>query len=120
VAIVALASVTIPAAVHELVPPTTPDLALRHLASVARRGDVVATRPGGKLPELAWSVGVRGGLPYRETAVRGLGNARGLVLGRPAATGRTWLLDWRLRPLPQRPVCARPWSRRSSRLVCLR
>jgi Dolichyl-phosphate-mannose-protein mannosyltransferase len=120
VAIVALASVTIPAAVHELVPPTTPDLALRHLASVARRGDVVATRPGGKLPELAWSVGVRGRLPYRETAVRGLGNARGLVLGRPAATGRTWLLDWRLRPLPHRPACARPWSRRSSRLVCLR
>jgi len=86
VAIVAVASVAIPAAVHELVAPSTPDLALRHLASVVRQGDVIATRPGGKLPELAWSVGVRGRLTYRETPVRGLGNARGLVLGRAPAT----------------------------------
>jgi len=122
VAIVALASVAIPAAVHELVAPSTPDLALRHLASVARRGDVVATRPAGKLPELAWSVGVRGHLAYRDTAVRGLGKARGLMLGRTAAVGRVWLLDWNRGPLPlaHRRVCARPWSRGSSRVVCLR
>lgn len=122
VAIVALASLAIPAAVHEVVAPTTPDLALRHLASVARPGDVVATRPAGKLPELAWSVGVRGRLPYRETPVQGLGNAGGLVLGRPAATGRTWLLDWRRRPLPLAHglACARPWLRGQTRLVCLR
>jgi hypothetical protein len=122
VAIVALASLAIPAAVHEVVAPTTPDLALRHLASVARPGDVVATRPAGKLPELAWSVGVRGRLPYRETPVHGLGNAGGLVLGRPAATGRTWLLDWTRRPLPLAHglACAPPWSRGPTRLVCLR
>jgi hypothetical protein len=122
VAIVAMASVAIPAAVHELVVPTTPDLALRHLSSVVRPGDVVATRPAGKLPELAWSVGVRGRLPYRETPVQGLGNTSGLVLGRSAATGRIWLLDWTRRPLPlAHPLaCARPWSRGSTRLVCLR
>ena len=107
---------------HGLVAPTTPDLTLRHLASVARRGDVVATRPAGKLPELAWSVGVRGRLTYRETPVQGLGNTRGLVLGRPPATGRIWLLDWTRRPLPvaHRLACARPWSRGSTRVVCLR
>ena len=122
VATVALASVTIPAAVHDLVVPTTPDLALRHLTSTVRGGDVVATLPGDKFPELAWSVGVRGHLAYRDTAVRGLGKARGLMLGRTAAVGRVWLLDWNRGPLPlaHRRVCARPWSRGSSRVVCLR
>jgi len=122
VATVALASVAIPAAVHDLVVPTTPDLALRHLTSTVRRGDVVATLPGDKFPELAWSVGVRGHLAYRDTAVRGLGKARGLMLGRTAAVGRVWLLDWNRGPLPlaHRRVCARPWSRGSSRVVCLR
>ena len=59
---------------------------------------------------------------YRDTAVRGLGKARGLVLGRTAAVGRVWLLDWNRGPLPlaHRRVCARPWSRGSSRVVCLR
>jgi hypothetical protein len=122
VAVVALATVSIPTAVNELVMPSTPDLALRHLDSVARSGDVVATRPGGKIAELAWSVGVRGRLPYRETPVRGLGNTSGFLLGRGAATGRIWLLDWTSRPLPptRRHLCALPWSRGSTRVVCLR
>jgi hypothetical protein len=122
VAIVTLASVAIPAAVHLVVAPSPPDIALRHLASVARPGDVVATRPGGKLPELAWSVGVRGRLPYRVRRIGALGNKHGVVLGRHAATGRIWLLDWRPRPLPpgHNRVCGRPWSSGSSRLVCIR
>jgi hypothetical protein len=122
VATVALATVTIPAAVHVLVAPAAPDRALRHLSSVVRPGDVVATTPGDKLPELAWSVGVRGRLPYRPTATPGLGNARGIVLGASGATGRIWLLDWRRGepPIAHHRECARPWTRGSSRVVCLR
>jgi hypothetical protein len=121
-ATVALATVTIPAAVHEVVAPSVPDRALRHLGSVVRPGDVVATSPGDKLPELAWSVGVRGRLPYRATPMPELRNTRGIVLGGSAATGRIWLLDWRRGPLPiaHDPSCARPWTRGSSRVVCLR
>jgi len=121
-ATVALATVTIPAALHEIVAPTVPDRALRHLTSVVRPGDVVATIPGDKLPELAWSVGVRGRLPYRGTATPLLGNTRGIVLGASAATGRIWLLDWRRGQLPiaHRRLCAHPWRRGSSRVVCLR
>ena len=122
VATVGLASVTIPAAVHELVAPSVPDLALRHLGSVVRPGDVVATTPGAKVPEMAWSVGVRGSLPYRATRMPGFGNARGIVLGGSAATGRIWLLDWKRGPLPipHDLTCARPWTRGSARVVCLR
>ena len=121
-ATVALAIVTIPAAVHEIVVPSVPDSALRHMGSVVRPGDVVATSPGDKLPELAWSVGVRGRLPYRATPTPGLRNTRGFVLGDSTATGRTWLLDWRPGPLPMAHdrACARPWTRGSSRVVCLR
>jgi hypothetical protein len=121
VAIAVLASVMIPSAVHGLVAPSTPDTALRHVASAARSGDVVATRPGGKLAELTWSVGVRGRLPYHNVPVRGLGNTRGLVLARGAATGRIWLLDWSPRrvPLGHHHLCARPWSHGSARVVCL-
>ena len=121
-ATVAVAIVTIPAAVHEIVVPSVPDSALRHMGSVVRPGDVVATSPGDKLPELAWSVGVRGRLPYRATPTPGLRNTRGFVLGDSTATGRTWLLDWRPGPLPMAHdrACARPWTRGSSRVVCLR
>ena len=121
VAIAVLASVMIPSAVHGLVAPSTPDTALRHVASAARSGDVVATRPGGKLAELTWSVGVRGRLSYHDVQVRGLGNTRGLVLGRGAVSGRIWLLDWSTRPVPlgHHPLCARPWSHGSARVVCL-
>ena len=122
VATVGLASVTIPPAVHELVAPSVPDVALRHLSSVVRPGDVVATTPGDKVPELVWSVGVRGRLPYRATPMPGLRNARGIVLGGSATTGRIWLLDWRRGPLPipHHRACARPWTRGSTRVVCLR
>lgn len=122
VAIVALATVTIPAAVHEIVAPSAPDRALRHLSSVVRPGDVVATIPGDKLPELAWSVGVRGRVPYRTAATAWLRNTRGIMLGRSTATGRIWLLDWRRGRLPTAHyrACARPWTRGSTRVVCLR
>jgi hypothetical protein len=117
-----MASLAIPAAVGVLVAPSTPDVALRHVASVARSGDVVATRPAGKFAELAWSVGVRGHLPYHDTAIRGLGNASGLVLGRHTLTGRIWLLNWRPGPIPSGHggPCAPTWSSGSSQVVCRR
>jgi hypothetical protein len=129
VATVLLAAVTIPAAVHEVVVPSVPDLALRHLVSVTRPGDVIVTRPGDKYPELAWSVGVRGRLPYRAERMRALGNTRelvdtrGLVLGRGReSTGRIWVLDWRRQTsrIPHGQVCARGWARGSGHVFCLK
>ena len=129
IATVALAAVTIPAAVHELVVPSVPDLALRHLASVARPGDVVVTRPADKYPELAWSVGVRGPLPYHVARMSALGHTRelagtrGIVIGRGrASTGRTWVLDWRRRQsaVAGDQVCAPGWARGTSHVVCVR
>jgi hypothetical protein len=129
IATVVFAAVTIPAAVHELVVPSVPDLALRHLASVARPGDVIVTRPADKYPELAWSVGVRGRLPYHTARVSALGHAReladtrGIVIGRGRpSTGRTWVLDWSRHPSAIAPdqVCARGWARGTGHVVCLR
>jgi len=99
-----------------------PEDALRHIERVERPGDVVAIRPGGKFPELAWSIGVQSGSPYHEVAISKLGNTRGVALGSAPLTGRIWLLDWTRRPLPTggRARCAPDWSSGSSRVVCLR
>ena len=128
VATVALAAVTIPAAVHELVVPSVPDLTLRHLASVAQPGDVIVTRPTDKYPELAWSLGVRGRLPYRPAGMlelatdRGQVTTRGLVLGSGrTTTGRIWVLDWSRHqsPFALDHMCAPEWARGSAHVMCL-
>jgi uncharacterized membrane protein len=118
----ALALVALPAMLHVLDTPSTPDLALRHIERVEGLGDVVAIRPGGKFAELAWSIGVRSGTPYHEVAISQLGNTRGVALGSAPLTGRIWLLDWTGRPIPTggRARCAPDWSSGSSRVVCLR
>lgn len=118
----AIAVVAIPAAVHVLDTPSTPDLALRHIARVEQPGDVLAIRPAGKFPELTWSLGVRSGEPYHEVAIAHLGNTRAIELGTRPPTGRIWVLDWSGRALPTggRARCAPDWSSGSSRVVCLR
>jgi hypothetical protein len=122
VACVAMAIVAVPAMVHVLDTPSTPDLALRRIQRVEQPGDVLAIRPAGKFPELTWSLGVRSGMPYHEVAIAHLGNSRGIALGSAPLTGRIWLLDWTGRPIPTggRARCAPDWSSRSSRVVCLR
>jgi hypothetical protein len=121
VAVLVLAVVVVPAGLNVISAPSVPDAALRHLEHVVRPGDVVAIRPGGKLPEVAWSLGVRGGTSFQVVPVQGLGRSAGFVLGSGPRTGRTWLLDWhRRRPLPltAQSSCARAWVRRSSRVLC--
>jgi hypothetical protein len=119
--VVAIAFVAVPAALHVVENRSGPDRALRHLASVVRPGDVVATHPGGKLPELAWSIGVRAHA-IQMVSVTGLGNTAGFEIGRAPPTGRIWVLDWtqHMRGRSTRARCAPDWSRRSSRVLCLR
>ena len=122
VVIVAIAVAAVPAAINVVETRSGPDRALRHLEQVVRPGDVVATRPSGKLPELAWSIGVRGPERFRTVSLTGLGHTAGFELGDGPRSGRIWLLDWTHRPLPgpDRPRCAPDWSPGSSRVLCLR
>ncbi len=122
VVIVAIVIVAVPAAINVVETRSGPDRALRHLEQVVRPGDVVATRPAGKLPELAWSIGVRGPERFHAVLLTGLGNTAGFELGTGPRSGRIWLLDWSHRPPPgpARARCAPDWSPGSSRVLCLR
>jgi len=118
-AVLLLAAVMLPAGVHAIDKPSVPDVALRHLEQVVAPGDVVAIRPAGKLPEIAWSIGVRGRSRFQVVPVRGLGRTAGFRLGSGPPSGRTWLLDWSDGPLPaSAQSCAPAWSRGSSRVLC--
>jgi len=119
--IVVLAIVMAPDVFHVPQTRSGPDVVMRHLEHVAQGGDVVAIRPAGKLPELEWSLGVRGALPYRHVSLAGLGNSTGLLLGDGEASGRVWLLDWGARPLapPDARRCAPDWSGAGARVLCL-
>jgi len=120
--VIALAIVVVPAALNVPVTRSGPDVVLRHVARVARAGDIVAIRPMGKLGELEWSLGVRGALPYRHVALAGLGNSAGLLLGDGQPSGRVWLLDWRARPMAPTTGsrCAPDWSAAGARVLCMR
>ena len=122
VLVVAIAFLAVPAAVHVVETRSGPDRALRHLADVVRPGDVVTTHPGGKLPELAWSIGVRGADSMRTVSVTTLGNTAGFEIGRGPRTGRTWVLDWtrHMRGISTRARCVPDWSSHASRVLCLR
>jgi len=116
-----LAVVMVPAALNVVTERSNPDRVLRHIARVARPGDVVAIHPAGRFHELVWSLGVQGD-PYRVVSVPGLAHTKGLQLGPTRhRSGRTWLLDWtghRLRLRPQ-ATCARDWTRAGAHLHCL-
>ena len=119
--VVVIALVAVPAAVQVVETRSNPDRALRHLEQVVRPGDVVATRSSGRLPEIAWSIGVRGSQPTHPVVLTGLGSTAGFELGTGPRTGRIWLLDWTQRPLPGAGLarCAPDWLH-SSRIICLR
>jgi len=126
VAVVAVAVVMFPPAVHAVTARSTPDLALRHLDAVVQPGDVVAIRPAVKASELTWSIGVGAGRATRPAEVDRLANTAAVLLeapSRPAAapTGRIWLLDWNRRPVePGFVACAPPWRSGTARVLCLR
>ncbi len=120
-AIGALALVMIPAAVNVVNAPSSVDRAVRHVEQVAKPGDVVASHSGGRLHLLLWSVGVRRHVAYRQVAMVGPGDTKGVVLGKGRATGRTWLLaSTPLPPGSNLSRCAPDWSVGSLRVLCLR
>jgi len=120
VAIATLALVTVPAAVDVVTAPSPVDLAVRHIERIARPGDVIASHVGGRLPLLAWSLGVR---HHRETIsvpVRTPPDSRAFVLGDHAPSGRTWLLVSTAPPHDTAHArCASDWSIGSLRVLCL-
>jgi hypothetical protein len=126
VTLVALALVMLPPAVHAVTRPSTPDVALGHLDSVVRPGDVVAIRPQVKAPELTWSIGVHAHRATSPADVDGLANTAAVVVDSPsgaptAMTGRIWLLDWNRRPIePGYARCAPAWRTGTARVLCLR
>jgi hypothetical protein len=121
-ALVAVSIVAVGAAVNVVQMASGPDRVLGHLAAVAQPGDVVATRPAGKLAEIQWSLGVRGPYRYHTVKVTGLGNSAGVLLGDGPWSGRTWLLDWAHRPLPAAAsrTCAPTWYGSGGKVLCIR
>ncbi len=114
--------VLVPSTIATIQVPTGPDTPLRVLASRAKPGDVIAVRPATKAPEIAWSLGVRGGHPVERVAVPGVPNAFGIRLGPGRPSGRTWLLDWRsyrVPPVSAAPRCATRWTWGHTHIRCL-
>jgi hypothetical protein len=121
-ALVLLSVIMLPASLGVITSRSGPTGALRRLESVAQSGDVVAVRSARKVPELEWSLGVRGSEPWRPVAVPGIPKVAGLALGSGAPTGRVWVLDWnsRLRTADGYERCAPDWNFGVSRILCLR
>jgi hypothetical protein len=119
--ILLLAVIMIPPALTVVTQQSNPDRILRHIARVARPGDVVAIHPAGRFHELVWSIGVRGD-PYRLVSLPGIAHTKALEIGTThPLTGRTWLLDWTRHRLQLRnqPTCAHTWARAGADLHCL-
>jgi hypothetical protein len=115
-----LVAVMVPPAVQVVTQRSNPDIVLRHISKVARQGDIVAIHSGGRFPEIAWSLGVRGH-NYRVVSVPGLANTKAMQLGTGTPSGRTWLLDWSRQSLPWQssPRCAPDWIHSGATISCL-
>ena len=120
VAFVALLAVMLPSTAYAVTVRSGPDVAIRHLQSVAHTGDVIAVRPAWKGVETQWSIGVRGGRAFRTVHVAALPDAASRVIGRGPATGRVWVLDWHHYALANAAPCAPTWQRGTSRVECVR
>jgi hypothetical protein len=126
VAVVALAVLMFPPAVHAVTRPSTPDVALGHLDAVVQPGDVVAIRPKVKVAEMTFSVGVQAHRATQPADLDGLANTAAILVQQPGGaqtvgTGRIWLLDWNRRPIePGFVDCAPPWHHGTARVLCLR
>jgi hypothetical protein len=119
IALVAITVVAVPEGLAAL-DHRGPDHQLRHLEHVVRPGDIVASRPAHRLPELAWTIGVRARTPYHLVGFRGHPDVRGFIVGSGPPSGRAWVLDWSSAPLaPSSSRCAPDWRSGTSRVVCL-
>ncbi len=121
VTIAALVFVMVPATVGAVTSRSVPDVVLGHVQQVARPGDVVAIFPAGRMHEVVWTLGVRGGTSYHDVPVTGISHTRGLALGSVPLTGRMWLLHWSHRrlQLPDWPQCAPKWRGPGATVRCL-
>ena len=125
-ALVAIFAVIVPSTIHTIQAPTGPDAPLRALARLAKPGDIVAVRPASKAPEIAWSLGVRGGSSTQQVAVPGFPKAFGIRVGSAPASGRTWLLDWkgvrnsRVSQASTATPCAPQWSWGKTHIRCIK
>lgn len=122
VATMLLVAIMIPTTVGVVTTRTGADHLLSELARRARPGDVVAVRGAGKVPEVAWSIGVRGAGSWRTVPVPRIADVAGIALLGGTPTGRVWLLDWssRLRQADGYERCAPDQHFGVSRILCLR
>ena len=96
------------------------DLAVRHLEQTVAPGDVVASHVGGRLPLLAWSLGVRHHIDMDPVTVRVPADSKAFLLGNHAPSGRTWMLvSTSLPHSTPRTRCAPDWSVGALRVLCL-
>ncbi len=122
VALVVVAALLLPPTFTAVSESSGPDRGLRRLEAVVRPGDVVAVRSAAKAPEVIWTIGVRGQLPWRAVTVAGVvPKVAGLALGGAPASGRVWILDWKskVREAPGYTRCAPDQNFGVSRIMCL-
>ena len=121
VGLVLVLVIMVPVALGVVTSRSGPDGGLRRLQVVAQPGDVVAVRSAAKLPEIEWSLGVRGDESWRVVTLPGIAHVAGILLGTGPVSGRVWLLDWnsRLRSADGYERCAPDWNFGVSRILCL-
>jgi hypothetical protein len=121
-AVAALLVLMVPTTFDVITRPTAVSHALRDLSASAQPGDTVAVRSAAKLPEIAWSLGVRPGEEWHSVVVPGVPHVAGIELGDHPASGRVWVLDWNseLQTVKGYDRCAPDRNFGVSRILCLR
>jgi hypothetical protein len=97
------------------------DASARHLAAVARDGDVVATVPDWYGALVDWRIAVREFGAAPSTTVPGLADAHAVRLGSAKPSGRVWTLSFAgdERRFPGLARCAPDWTDGVTTVSCL-
>jgi hypothetical protein len=121
VAVAAVLVLLVPSTIDLVEKPSGANHGIRALAALSRPGDVLAVRAAAKLPEVEWSLGVRGSRAWRPVDVPGVADVAGIVSGDRAPSGRVWVLDWnsRVRDADGYRRCAPDRRFGVSRILCL-